>query len=108
MKKCEVVKSKHDFNKIINNSPFFKNNSFVIYIRKKEEIKPHFGIAISKKVGNAVERNKLKRQVRAIIDELKDIFPNQRDYIIMIKRSCKEVSFWQMKSDLESLIKEII
>ena len=108
MKKCEVVKSKQDFNKIINNSPFFKNNSFVIYIWKKEEIKPHFGIAISKKVGTAVERNKLKRQVRAIIDELKDIFPNQRDYIIMIKRSCKEFSFWQMKSDLESLIKEII
>ena len=108
MKKCEVVKSKQDFNSIINHSPFLKNNSFVIYIRKKEEAKPHFGIAISKKTGNAVKRNKLKRQTRAIIDGLKDVFPNHRDYIIMIKRSCKEVSFWQMKSDLESLIKEII
>ena len=107
MKKNEVVKSKQDFNVIINHSPFLKNNSFVLYIRKKEETKPHFGIAISNKVGKDVERNRLKRQVRAIIDELKDSFPNHRDYIIMIKRSCKEETFSQMKEDLERLIKEI-
>lgn len=107
MKKQEVVKSKIDFNNIIKNSPFCKNKSFVIYIRKKEENSKHFGIAVSKKLGNAVVRNKLKRRVRAILDDTKINFPNNRDYIIMIKRSCVDLPFSQMKSDLESLIKEI-
>lgn len=107
MKKQEVVKSKIDFNTIIKNSPFFKNKNFVLYIRKKEEPNKKFGIAVSKKLGNAVVRNKLKRQVRAIIDELKEDFPNYYDYIIMIKKSCVDLPFINMKKDLEDLIKEI-
>ena len=107
MKKLEVVKSKRDFNDIIQNAPFKKNQSFVIYIRKKEEEKNHFGIAVSNKLGNAVTRNKLTRQVRAILDEEKINFPNHRDYIIMIKKSCVGLSFSKMQNDLENLIKEI-
>lgn len=107
MKKHEVVKSKIDFNDIIKNAPFFKNKSFVLYIRKKEDPNKHFGIAVSKKLGNAVLRNKLKRRVRAILDDIKINFPNNRDYIIMIKKSCVDLSFSQMKSELESLVKEI-
>lgn len=107
MKKHEIVKSKIDFNAIIKNCPFVKNKSFVIYIRKKEEEKKKFGIAVSKKLGNAVIRNKLKRRTRAILDEIKINFPNHRDYIIMIKKSCVDLSFSKMKEDLEKLIKEI-
>lgn len=107
MQKHEVVKSKIDFNNIIKNSPFLKNKSFVLYIRKKEATNKCFGIAVSKKLGNAVTRNKLKRRVRAIVDNLKEFFPNNRDYIIMLKKSCIELSFKDMKNDLENLIKEI-
>ncbi len=107
MKKNEVVKKEQDFNRIIKYSPFIKNKCFVIYIRKKKVENPCFGLAISKKTGNAVCRNKLKRQVRAMIDEVKEIFPKERDYIIMIKRSCVESSFQEMKSNLIELIKEI-
>lgn len=107
MKKREVIKEEREFNAIIKNSPFIKNKAFVIYIRKKNISSPNFGLAISKKVGNAVCRNKLKRRTRAIIDEVKETFPKQRDYIIMIKRSCVELSFIEMKDKLIELIKEI-
>ncbi len=107
MKKKEVVKAKKDFTDMIHSNNFFKNKSYVIYIRKKKESFSKFGIAVSKKLGNAVVRNKLKRQVRAIIDDAKDIFPKSYDYIIMIKRNCVEISFQEMKGELIQLIKEI-
>lgn len=107
MKKKEVVKDKRDFNNIIKEAPFIKNKCYVIYIRKKEEETPKFGIAISKHTGHAVLRNKLKRQLRALIDEQKETFPKSRDYIIMIKRNCVELSFQEMKNNLIELIKEI-
>lgn len=107
MKKYEIVKSKIDFNSIIQTSPFQKNQNFVIYIKEKEDKNKRFGIAVSKKLGNAVVRNKLKRQIRAIIDEKKINFPNNRDYIIMIKKSCVDLPFSKMKEELENLIKEI-
>lgn len=108
MKRFEMIKDKKDFSDMINNSKFFKNKYFTIYIRKRKDNYIKFGLAISKKVGNAVVRNKLKRQVRVIIDDQKDIFPKSQDYIIMIKRNCLEINFQEMKNSLIQLIKEII
>lgn len=106
MKKSEVVKSKQEFNQIINTCPYIKNEFFTLYKKKRDVSIPHFGLAISKKVGTAVERNKLKRQTRAIVDELKQNFKNDCDYIIMIKKGCKNKPYKEMKSALENLIKE--
>ena len=61
MKKYEVLKKKEEFNEIIKTCSYFKNKYFTIYIRKRENNFARFGLAISKKVGNAVVRNKLKR-----------------------------------------------
>ena len=51
MKKYEVVKEHKEFNDIINNSKYIKNNNFVIYYRNSEFNYPRFGIAISTKFG---------------------------------------------------------
>ena len=108
LKKIEVVKKEQEFNTIIKHAPYVKNKAFVIYIRKKDSSSIRFGLAISKKVGNAVCRNKLKRQLRAILDEVKESFPKERDYIIMIKRNCIELNYQEMKIHIIELIKEII
>lgn len=107
MKKYEVVKKREDFNLIIKTSLFYKNKYFTIYIRKRENANACFGLAISKKVGNAVVRNKLKRQLRAIIDENKDIFSKSCDYIIMIKKDCVFTSYQILEQNLINLTKEI-
>ena len=107
MKKKEVVKKKEEFNTIIKNCPYKKNRYFTIYIRKRELSKPCFGLAISKKVGNAVTRNRLKRQVRAIVDKNKVIFSKSCDYIIMIKKDCVDASFQEMEKYMIEIIKEI-
>lgn len=106
MKKKEVVKKKEEFNVIIKTCPFLKNNYFTIYIRKRECSITKFGLAISKKVGNAVVRNHLKRQIRAIVDKNKDIFSKSSDYIIMIRKECNNASFQQLEENLIKLIKE--
>lgn len=106
MKKYEIVKRKEEFNDIINHSSFKKSENFVIYIRKGNFEFPRFGIAISKKAGVAVIRNKLKRQVRSIIDNNKEIFKKHTDYIIMIKKSCLNLTYQEMNDALIKLIKD--
>jgi len=107
MKKYEVVKKKEDFNLIIKTCRFYKNKYFTIYIRKRENDLACFGLAISKKVGNAVVRNKLKRQLRTIIDKHKELFSKSCDYIIMIKKDCAFTSYQILEENLLKLIKEI-
>ena len=75
-----MIKDKNLFNYIIKNGHYRKNKLFVVYVANNEEEKIKFGIAISKKVGKAVIRNKLKRQTRAIIDNNRNLFKNAHNF----------------------------
>ena len=66
MKKFERVKSNLLFNEIINKGKKKSNQYFTIFCSSSETKIAKFGIAVPKRVGNAVIRNRLKRQVRSI------------------------------------------
>ncbi len=105
MKKIEMIKSHKEFSEIIHTSKYIKNREFVIYIRRSKYTYAHFGIAVSKKLGNAVTRNKLKRRMRVIIDETKKSLPNNLDYIIIMKENTKNISFQELKDSFQNLLK---
>ena len=69
MKRYEMVKSHEEFNEIINKGNRLKGKYAYIFSKEKEFDKPNFGIAVGKKLGNAVVRNKFKRQFRNIVDK---------------------------------------
>lgn len=104
MKRIETIKDQKLFNNIIKKGKFKKNEFFVIYYINKEEVQNNYGIAISKKVGNAVTRNKLKRQTRAIIDKHRNLFKNNNNYIIMIRKSCADTDFNILEQSLINLL----
>ena len=104
MKRIETIKDQKLFNNIIKKGKFKKNEYFVLYYIMKEDIKNNYGIAISKKVGNAVTRNKLKRQTRAIIDKHRNLFKNSHNYIIMIRKSCADTDFNILEQSLINLL----
>ena len=108
MKKCETIKKSSEFSNLIKNSKYLKSNEYIIYFKENDFNKKRFGIAISNKIGNAVTRNKLKRQTRCIIDELKSLFKNNQDYIIMIRKGCLETSYKEKLENLKKLLKENI
>ena len=106
MKRCEMVKDKDLFNKIIKTGKYNKDSNFVIYhLDNRENKYAHFGIAIKNSLGDAVLRNRLKRQTRVLIDNNKKLFKNDRDYIIMIRKGCLESSFDEMNYSLINIMK---
>lgn len=106
MRRTETIKSKNDFNRIIKNGKFTKNEFYILYNEKNNENLDKFGIAISKKVGKAFLRNKLKRQTRTIIDKNRKLFKKGYNYIIMIRKSCSNAKYEQLKNALSSLIEK--
>lgn len=104
MKKKYIVKNSRDFENIIKTGSCKKNKSFVIHYKKNDLPYDRFGISVSKKLGNAVFRNKYKRKIRSIVDKYKKLYINSKDYIIILRRSALEKSFLDLEKDFNDLM----
>ncbi len=107
MKKYEIVKSPDDFNQIINKGQKVGNKYIIFFYMPTASEKPKFGIAVGKKVGNAVCRNKLKRQMRVLIDQHKLLFKKFNNYIIMIKRECVNIPYNLLEQKFDELLERM-
>ena len=97
------IKKNEEFDYIIKNGKVIKNNLFVIYNIERKKDYNRYGISISKKIGNAVLRNKIKRRIKDIIS--KNSIKNGYDYVIIVRKEVGVLSFNKIKDDLLSLIK---
>ena len=107
MRKLYIVKNQRDFDRIIKEGRYRKNNSYVIYYEKNELPYDRFGISVGKRIGNAVNRNKHKRKLRAIIDNYKKLYVNNRDYIIILRGSAKDREYQELNTDFLNLMDNI-
>ena len=98
MKKINILKNSRDFDRIIKNNKSYKYKDYIIYIEKDTDDVFKFGLSVGKKIGNAVRRNKVKRQLKSIISE-KD-YQNNFNCIIIVGKGINERSFDEMKKNL--------
>ncbi len=107
MKKEEVVRSNREFDYIIKNGQFKKNNEFVIYYVDNEKEYNRFGISVSKKIGNAVTRNYYKRVIRNLCDKSKNLYSKRKDYIIIMRKGLIVLNFNDAYQSINELLKKI-
>lgn len=105
MNKEKIIKKSEDFTKIINSNNKVKSKYFSIYYVSSE--KNHYGITVPKKIGNAVTRNKIKRQIKNIIyNNEKDILLGY-NYVIIIKEAVKNVPYSDLEKELLYIIRKV-
>lgn len=102
------VRKNEDFSKIIKKRKSVADQSFIVYYYKKQEPYSRVGISVSKKLGNAVERNKIKRQVRMMFANIYDFDNSPSDLVVIIRKGYLEKSFSDNQNNLEKLIKKAI
>lgn len=108
MKKINIIKKTQDFEYIMHNGRLLKNNYYIIYTAPKMSECYRFGLSVGKKISNkAVIRNKLKRMLKSIIDNNKNIYQKDRDYIIIMKRSCLEANYQELENSFIEIMKKI-
>ena len=107
MKKKNIVKNSEDFTRIISKKQGVVNNYFIINMEENNNLIPKFGITFVKNMCNAVNRNKLKRQVKSIIDNNKKIYENNKNYIIIIRKDALNKSYKELEDNLISLFNKL-
>lgn len=103
------IKKNTEFKKIIENKKYLKLKSCTIYYQQSDLDINRFGISISKKVGNAVNRNYNKRRVRAILREYDDnSCLNKFNLIIIIKSLINEMTYEAIASEINEALNSIL
>ena len=94
MKKINIIKKQQEIDKVIKQGKLFKNKYYYLYkLYNKDNKYYRFCICVSKKLGNAVNRNKNKRQIKDIIDKSNLVFPRGNDYVIILRKEINNLSY---------------
>jgi ribonuclease P protein component len=106
MKKELRIKKNKDFQIAFKNGRSFANRQFVVYVLQKED-QAFFriGLSVSKKIGNAVMRNQIKRYIRQSVLELKGQMISGMDYVIIARKPLAEMGFFEVKKSLTHVLK---
>jgi len=104
MKKLNIIKKQDEINNVIKNGKLLRNKYYYLYYINNETKYYRFCICVSKKLGNAVVRNKNKRQIKDIIDKSNLIFKRELDYVIILRKEISNVSYNDKKEYLLELL----
>jgi ribonuclease P protein component len=84
-------------------------SAFVLQARKRTDDGPvRFGFTVSKKVGNAVERNRVRRRLREVV-RLSNAKRMQsgHDYVLIGRRAALQLPFARMAQDFEGALRRM-
>ena len=104
MRKSYRVKSEKDFNAIFNDKQSVANKRFVIYKLNKDQKHFRVGLSVSKKLGNAVTRNSIKRKLRHVLIEYgKRLQPV--DFVVIARKGVEELNYKEIEKNLLHVLK---
>ncbi len=103
----ERLSKRSDFEELKKAGRRFAGRNVSIFFAKRDSEGPVLvGFAISKKVGNAVVRNRIRRRLRAISASTEvTLIPGS--YLIAVKPSVKESGYLELKADVTSVLRRI-
>ena len=105
MKKRFRVKKEKDFSAIFKKGERFANRKFVIYRLENNEQHFRVGLSVSKKLGNAVTRNQIKRRIRHILIEHKNQLVENVDFVVIARKGVEILDYAEMGKNLLHVLK---
>lgn len=115
MKSTLIIKNNNVFRYILKKGKYSKGKYIVVHISNKKILKNninainYFGVCVSKKNGNSVSRNKLKRWVREIYKNEEEKLKKNYNIVILFKKTCsiENVNYNKLSEDIKKCFEEL-
>ena len=93
MKRRHRLSRSRDFDAVYRHGRSTATRYLVLYAFPREEgdgLGPRLGLAVSRQLGGAVERNRIKRRLRAAFEQIEGELPVDNDYVLIARPGLAE------------------
>ena len=98
MSKIQGLRSNMEFKRVYSKGKTYWNRNLVLYVKKNELGHNRVGYSITKKVGNSVVRNKIRRRMKEIYRLNFHKLKGDYDIIIIPKKNVVNISYRELES----------
>jgi len=104
----ERIRKQKDFLHLYKKGKRYRGKYFTLVYLSSALSFSRMAVVVSKKVGNAVKRNKIKRWIRTLFRRNKHMLKYPFDIIIIAKKEILEASWLMLQDDYLIAIKSIL
>jgi len=104
-RKYRINKSK-DYNLIYKKARRYVSRYFILFVKENNGEFNRYGIVASKRIGKAVRRNKIKRQIRAIIMKEGSNLKQGLDLVIVCRTPINKAGYYEIYKDLKKIFQK--
>ena len=93
MKRANRLSRSRDFEAVYRQGRSVSTRFLVLYwFGQEEPADPRFGLSVPRSVGNAVTRNRIKRQLRELWHARRERVPAGQDYVLIVRPGVAEAA----------------
>ena len=98
---ADRLKKRHEFRRVQLSGRRIHTPHFLIVVQPNALHNTRLGITVTKKVGTAVQRNRIKRVVREVFRRNRSLFPAGFDVVFIAKRDAAGVDYDGVLAEVE-------
>ncbi|MDO5648981.1 MAG: ribonuclease P protein component [Gallicola sp.] len=103
MEKSIRLRKNREYTVVYKKGKRYWNHQFTMVVKRNNRPGTRVGFSVNTKYGNAVERNRIKRQLREIIRLNYDTMKKGYDIILIPKKNTKELDYQQLEKSVKHL-----
>ncbi|NIK79297.1 ribonuclease P protein component [Paenibacillus castaneae] len=101
------LRNREDFSRIYRSGKSFANGQFVVYWSKQPSADPfRLGVSASKKIGNAVVRNRMRRMLKEIVRQHENRIVPKTDFILIVRKPATVMKMKEMEKSVLHVLKK--
>jgi ribonuclease P protein component len=97
------LKKRREFKRIQRGGKKIWGRRFIYTISQGATQETRIGITVSRKAGNAVKRNRIKRWVREVFRTHPHLFPDIVDVVVIAKRDIEDFSYAAIRDEFVAI-----